>query len=469
MVHPSLSNTDFADLDVATHLHPFTNLERHRHVGPTIMVKGEGIHVIDITGRRYIEAMSGLWCASLGFSESRLAAVGAEALHRLPYYHSFYHKTHDTAVLLAERLLSMMPVPMSKVFFANSGSEANDTAIKLVWYCNNIAGRPQKKKIIARHRGYHGVTMASASLTGLPNAHREWDLPLGFVRHVTTPHFYRHGLPGESEADFATRLAEEIEELIRTEGPESVAAFIAEPVIGAGGVILPPETYFEKVQAVLQKYEVILIADEVICGFGRTGCMFGSETFGLKPDIITCAKALSAGYQPISAVIVSEAIFRLLVEGSRRIGTFGHGFTYSGHPVAAAVALEAMRIYERDCILDHVNAVAPRFQARLKRLGGRPFIGETRGIGLIGAVEFVADTKSRNSFDLKHLVGSSIARECEAEGLIVRPIYDSIAFSPPLIINTEEIDQLFDRFEHALDKCTPWLEQIAYSNSTNIV
>jgi 4-aminobutyrate--pyruvate transaminase len=354
-----------------------------------------------------------------------------------------------------------MPMPMSKVFFANSGSEANDTAIKLVWYCNNIAGRPQKKKIIARHRSYHGVTLASASLTGLPNAHREWDLPLGFVRHVTTPHFYRHGLPGESEADFATRLAEEIDELIRIEGPDTVAAFIAEPVIGAGGVILPPDTYFEKVQAVLRRHDVLLIADEVICGFGRTGSMFGSETFDLKPDIMTSAKALSAGYQPISAVIVNETIYQYLLEGSRRIGTFGHGFTYSGHPVAAAVALEALRIYERDCILDQVNAVSPRFLARLKQLGARPFIGETRGIGLIGAVEFVADSKSRHSFDLKHLVGSNIARACEAEGLIVRPIYDSIAFSPPLIIKTDEIDHLFDRFEFALDKCAPWLAEIA--------
>ena len=459
MTHPSLSNVDLSNLDVATHLHPFTNLDLHCQVGPTIMIKGEGIHVTDSAGRRYIEAMSGLWCASLGFSERRLASAGAAALSRLPYYHSFYHKTHDTTMLLADRLLSMMPVPMSKVFFANSGSEANDTAIKLVWYCNNIAGRPQKKKIIARHRGYHGVTLASASLTGLPNAHREWDLPLDFVRHVTTPHFYRHGLAGESEADFSTRLVEEIDELIRTEGPETVAAFIAEPVIGAGGVILPPDTYFDKLQTVLRKHDVLLIADEVICGFGRTGAMFGSEMFGLKPDIITSAKALSAGYQPISAVIVNEAIYQHLLEGSRRIGTFGHGFTYSGHPVAAAVALETLHIYEQDRILDQVNSVSPHFLARLNRLGERPFVGETRGIGLIGAVEFVADTKSRSAFEAKHLVGSVIARACEAEGLIVRPIYDSIAFSPPLIISVEEIDDLFDRFERALDKNMLWLAE----------
>lgn len=446
------TNADLTHRDIETHIHPFTNLDAHRTVGPTIMVEGEGIYVRDSAGRQYVEGMSGLWCASLGFSEPRLAKAGAEAFARLPFYHSFYHKTHDTAVLLADRLLSLMPVPMSKVFFANSGSEANDTAVKLVWYCNNIAGRPHKKKVIARQRGYHGVTMASASLTGLPNAHREFDLPLDFVRHVSCPHFYRHGLPGESEEDFSTRLASEIEALILAEGPETVAAFIAEPILGAGGVILPPRGYFEKVQAVLKRYDVMLIADEVICGFGRTGAMFGSETYGLRPDILTTAKALSAGYQPISAVVVNEAVYQLLLEGSRRIGTFGHGFTYSGHPVAAAVALETLRIYEEDRILDQVARVAPRFQQRLHALAERPFVGEARGIGLIGAIEVVADKATRHSFDMKHTVGPVTARAAEAEGLIIRPIYDSIAFAPPLIISEVEIDGMFDRFERALDQ-----------------
>ena len=455
------TNADLANRDIETHIHPFTNLDAHRTVGPTIMVEGEGIYVRDSTGRQYIEGMSGLWCASLGFSEPRLAKAGAEAFARLPFYHSFYHKTHDTAVLLADRLLQLMPVPMSKVFFANSGSEANDTAIKLVWYCNNIAGRPQKKKIIARQRGYHGVTMASASLTGLPNAHREFDLPLDFVRHVSCPHFYRHGLAGESEEAFSTRLAEEIEALILEEGPDTVAAFIAEPILGAGGVILPPRGYFEKVQAVLKRHDVMLIADEVICGFGRTGAMFGSETYGLKPDILTAAKALSAGYQPISAVVVNEAIYQLLLEGSRKIGTFGHGFTYSGHPIAAAVALETLRIYEEDRILDQVARVAPCFQQRLRALAERPFVGEVRGIGLIGAVELVADRATRQSFDMKHTVGAVTARATEAEGLIIRPIYDSIAFAPPLIITAVEIDGMFDRLERALDQVEPTLRELS--------
>lgn len=454
------TNADLANRDIETHIHPFTNLDAHRTVGPTIMVEGEGIYVRDSAGRQYIEGMSGLWCASLGFSEKRLAKAGAEAFARLPFYHSFYHKTHDTAVLLADRLLSLIPVPMSKVFFANSGSEANDTAVKLVWYCNNIAGRPHKKKIIARQRGYHGVTMASASLTGLPNAHREFDLPLDFVRHVSCPHFYRHGLPGESEEDFSTRLAAEIDALILAEGPETVAAFIAEPILGAGGVILPPRGYFEKVQAVLKRHDVMLIADEVICGFGRTGAMFGSETYGLEPDILTTAKALSAGYQPISAVVVNEAVYQLLLEGSRKIGTFGHGFTYSGHPVAAAVALETLRIYEEDRILEQVARVAPRFQQRLRALAERPFVGEARGIGLIGAIELVADKATRQSFDMKHTVGAVTARNAEAEGLIIRPIYDSIAFAPPLIITEAEIDGMFDRFERTLDQVEPTLRAL---------
>ncbi len=451
MTSPLCTNVDLASRDIETHLHPFTNLDAHRRIGLTIMVKGDGIHVQDQSGRRYIEGMSGLWCASLGFSEKRLADAAAAAFAQLPYYHSFYHKGHETAVLLADKLLSLMPTPMSKVFFANSGSEANDTAIKLIWYCNNIAGRPQKKKIIARLRSYHGVTIASASLTGLPNAHREFDLPLSFARHVACPHHYRGALEGESEEDFATRLALELEAMILAEGPETVAGFIAEPVMGAGGVILPPRTYFAKIQTVLQRYDIRLIADEVICGFGRTGAMFGSETYGLAPDFVTCAKGLSAGYQPIAAVVVNEAIYQLLLEGSRRIGTFGHGFTYSGHPVAAAVALETLRIYESDHILDRVAETSPRFLQRLRALVDRPFVGEARGVGLIGAIELVADKTTRRPFEASHALGAACAAATERHGLIVRPIGDSIALAPPLIITRSEIDALFDQLEASLD------------------
>jgi len=293
-----------ASRDIASLLHPYTHLRKHQEQGPVIITEGKGVYVKDDTGKSYIEGLAGLWCTSLGFGEERLVEAAAAQMRKLPFYHVFAHKSHDVGIDLAERLLAMLPVKMSKVFFNNSGSEANDTAVKMVWYYNNALGRHRKKKIIARVKGYHGVTVAAASLTGLPNNHLDFDLPIANIRHADCPHFYRYGKKGESEEDFATRMAESLEAQILREGPDTVAAFIAEPIMGAGGVILPPKTYFEKIQAVLKKYDVLMIADEVICGFGRTGNMFGSETFGVKPDIMTMAKALSSAYLPISATII---------------------------------------------------------------------------------------------------------------------------------------------------------------------
>lgn len=293
--------------DIDHVLHPYTNLSRHRDVGPMVIERGEGVYVYDTEGNRYIEALSGLFCASLGFSESRLADAADRQMRKLPFYHAFGHKSSEPSILLAEKLIAMAPVPMSKVFFANSGSEANDTAMKLIWYYNNALGRPLKKKIIARTRAYHGVTIASASLTGLPNNHRDFDLPIDRILHTDCPHYYRHALPGESEAQFATRCAESLEQLILREGPDTIAAFFAEPIMASGGVIVPPATYMEKIQRVLKRYDILLVADEVICGFGRTGNMFGSETFGMQPDMIVVAKQLSAGYLPISALKIGRA------------------------------------------------------------------------------------------------------------------------------------------------------------------
>src|SRR5580700_3861385 len=290
-----------ASRDIATLLHPYTNLKTHQSKGPLIITGGRGVYVRDDQGKEYLEGLAGLWCVSLGFSEPRLIEAARRQMEALPYYHSFASKSHGPAIELAERILDLLPETMSKVFFNNSGSEANDTAVKLVWYFNNALGRPHKKKIISRIKAYHGVTVASASLTGLPNNHRDFDLPIANIIHVDHPHFYRFGRPGESEEAFASRLAEALEQRILSEGPETVAAMIGEPVMGAGGVILPPATYWEKIQAVLKKYEVMLIADEVICGFGRTGNMWGSTTYGLKPDMVVCAKALSASYLPIGA------------------------------------------------------------------------------------------------------------------------------------------------------------------------
>ena len=443
-------HSDNAAHDIAAHLHPFTDLASHAQVGPLVIRRGDGIFVEDDQGRRYLEAMSGLWCASLGFSNERLARAGSEALRSLPYYHTFNHRSNEAAIALAEKLLSLAPVPMSKVFFANSGSEANDTAVKLVWYYHNAIGQPRKKKIIARTRAYHGVTVAAASLSGLVPNHRDFDLPIDRILHVDCPHHYRHALPGEREEAFATRLADALEARILAEGPDTVGAFIAEPVMGAGGVLVPPATYFEKVQAVLRKYEVLLIADEVICGFCRTGEMFGSTTFGLRPDILSAAKALSSGYAPISAVMVSEQVHAAVAANSAKIGTFGHGFTYSGHPVSCAIALETLRIYEDEQVLAHVKALAPRFQAGLRAYAKRAHVGEVRGVGLIGAIELVADPARRTPFDPARKAGARLAELALAEGLIVRAMGDAVAFCPPLIASAAEIDEMFARFERAL-------------------
>jgi len=438
--------------DIAYHLHGYTNAVLHEQTGPLVLTHGKGVCVFDENGKEYIEGLAGLWCASLGFSEPRLAEAAMAQFKKLPYYHTFAHKAPSVTVDLAERLIKMAPVPMSKVFFANSGSEANDTAIKIIWYYNNAIGRPKKKKIISRIKAYHGVTVASASLTGLPNNHRDFDLPIAGILHTDCPHYYRYGKDGESEEAFATRCAENLEKTILAEGPDTVAAMFAEPVMGAGGVIVPPKTYFEKIQAVLKKYDVLLVADEVICGFGRTGNMFGTETFGLKPDIMTVAKALSSAYLPISGVFINDKVYAALREDSGRIGTFGHGFTYSGHPISAAVALETLNIYEERDILSQVRRVMPTFQAELRRFADHPLVGETRGVGLVGAIELVKNKRTKESFDPKQGVAFRTMMAAQANGLLVRAILDCIAFCPPLIITEAEIVEMFRRFRKALDE-----------------
>ncbi|MCL4764970.1 MAG: aminotransferase class III-fold pyridoxal phosphate-dependent enzyme [Hyphomicrobiaceae bacterium] len=443
--------------DVKFHLHPFTDLARHEESGPHIFVRGEGIHVYDDSGKPYIEGLAGLWCASLGFSEARLAEAGARQLRQLPFYHNFAHKAVEPAIELAEYLVEHSPVPMGKVFFTNSGSEANDTQVKLVRYYNNLRGRPEKKKIIARRGAYHGITLAAASLTGLQYAHNAFDVPLPGILHTDCPHFYHHGQEGESEEQFAGRLADSLEAQVLAEGPETVAAFIAEPFLGAGGVIPPPKGYYEKIVPILKRYDILFIADEVISGFYRTGDMFGCQTYGLKPDLISIAKALSSGYQPIGAVMMTDEVHEVLVEGSRRYGAFGHGFTYSGHPVPAAVALETQRIYDADGTGAHVRAVSGRFQRRLQALGAHPLVGETRGLGLIGAVELVQDKSARKSFEPGRKVGPRVMNQALEHGLVVRALVnDTIAVCPPLIITEAQIDDMFDRLARTLDDAMQW-------------
>ena len=444
-----------ASRDIANVLHPYTNLVTHPESGPHLVEQGRGIFVYDDTGKEYIEGLAGLWCTSFGFGEDELVKAATEQLKKLPYYHLFAGKGTNPSIDLAEKLLQIAPTTFSKVFFANSGSEANDTMVKMVWYYNNAVGRPEKKKIISRLKGYHGVTVASGSLTGLPYAQQEFDLPLDRIKPTLCPHHYHGAEAGESEEDFATRMADELDALIQEEGPETVAAFIAEPVMGAGGVILPPATYFPKIQAVLKKYDALMVADEVICGFGRTGNMWGSETFDIKPDILTCAKALSSAYLPISAVMINDDIFQAFQSQSEKLGVFGHGFTYTGHPVCAAVAFRTLQLMDERNILAHVRRVSPRFQTRLMGFADNPLVGECRGVGLIGAIELSADKAKRQPFEPALKMGPKLAEMAQSEGLIIRSLPgDAVAFCPPLIISEDEIDDLFDRFGRALDRFT---------------
>ena len=438
--------------DIAHHLHPYTNFKKHEQTGPLTIVRGRGVYVVDDDGKEYIEGMAGLWSAALGFSNERLATVAYEQMKQLPFYHAFNQRSHEPAINLAEKIKSMAPFEASKVFFANSGSEANDTVVKMVWYMNNALGRPEKKKIISRIKGYHGITVASGSLTGLPVNHRSFDLPIAGILHTSCPHFYRFGLPGETEEQFSTRCAEELEALILKEGPETCAAFIAEPVMGAGGVIVPPKGYYAKIQAVLKKYDMLFCADEVICGFGRTGNVWGSQTMGITPDILTCAKALSASFLPISAVMINEKVYQALRMESDKIGTFGHGFTYSGHPVAAAVALEAQKIYDETDLFGHAKRMSPIFTKHIQSFADHPLVGEAMSVGMMGAIEIVADKMTKTSFDLPTVgAGLKVATHAQALGLFVRNMGDRVAICPPLIINETELSDLFGRLHKAFD------------------
>ena len=446
-----LSNS-LANRDIENFLHPYTNLAAHQETGPLVITKGDGVYVYDEAGNKYIEGLAGLWCTALGFDNKRLVEAATKAMEQLPFYHSFGSKSHPTAIDLAERLIELAPVPMSKVFFANSGSEANDTAVKIIWYINNARGRTEKKKIIAREKAYHGVTLMTASLTGLSNNHRDFDLPLDRVLHTDCPHHYHFCEDGESEEEFATRCAENLRKLILDEGPETIAAFFAEPVMGAGGVIPPPATYFEKIQPVLQEYDILFVVDEVICGFGRTGNMFGTETYDLKPDMITVAKALSSGYLPISALMVSDEIFQLMVTESEKIGIFGHGFTYGGHPVPCAVALETLKIYEEMDLVSHVQLVTPTLQDGLAKLADHPLVGEARGVGLLGALEVVKNKETREIFEVSDGIGAHLANRAQANGLISRAMGDTLAFAPPLIIDNYQINEILAVVEQSLDE-----------------
>ena len=443
--------------DVAYLLHPATNARKHERTGPIVMARGEGVRVYDDAGNEYIEAMAGLWSVAVGFGEPRLVEAAARQMGRLPYYHSFSGKSSEPTIDLAERLVKMSPPGLDRVFFTNSGSEANDTVVKLVWFYNNAIGRPNKKKFIARQGGYHGITIAAGSLTGLPTNHRGFDLPLPQMKHVSCPHHYRYAEPGESEEAFADRLAAELEAKILEEGPDTVAAFIGEPLIGAGGVLPPPATYWEKVQAVCRRHDVLVVADEVINGFGRLGTMFACDYYGIRPDVLVLSKQLTSSYMPIAAVLFSDAIYQGVADGTAELGTFGHGFTASGHPVATAVAMENLDIIAERGLVANAAAMGERLRGRLAPFADHPLVGEVRGAGLIAAVELVADKASRAKFDPPGAVGAWLYARAHHHGLVIRAVGDSICFCPPLIVTADEIDAIVDRFGAVLDETAEWV------------
>jgi 4-aminobutyrate--pyruvate transaminase len=427
----------------------FTDLPSVHERGTVVLTHGEGPYVIDTNGRRYLDANSGLWNMVAGFDHPGLAAAAKAQYDRFPGYHAFFGRMSDQTVMLSERLVEVSPFPRGRVFYTNSGSEANDTLVKMLWFLARAEDQPERRKILTRKNGYHGVTVVSASMTGKPY-NEMFGLPLpGFI-HLTCPHYWREGRQGESEAEFTTRLAAELDEVIAREGAETIAGFFAEPVMGAGGVIPPSAGYFQAIQPILKRHGIPLISDEVICGFGRTGATWGCETYDFVPDAIISSKALTAGYFPMGAVILGPDLADRLQEAAEAAEEFPHGFTASGHPVGCAIALKAIDVILNEGLLENVRALTPRFEEGMARLAEHPNIGEWRGKGLMGALEAVADKATKTPFPSDLSVSERIANTCTAHGLICRPLGQSVVLCPPFILTGAQMDEMFDKLEQAL-------------------
>jgi len=454
---------ELEEMDRGSILHPFTVLKdfaegRQR---PRIVTGGKGVFIRDQDGRELLDAFAGLYCVNIGYGRADVAEAIARQAHELAYYHSYAGVSSEALIRLSDRLVKMAPGKMSKVFYGLSGSDANETQAKLVWYYNNILGRPQKKKIIARDRGYHGCSVISGSMTGMSFYHDLMDLPVSVIKRTGAPHHYWGAEAGEGEEAFSQRRADELEQLILAEGPDTVAAFIGEPVLGTGGITPPPKGYWAAIQAVLRKYDVLLIADEVITAFGRTGRMFGSETYDIAPDLITIAKGLTSAYVPMSACLVGERVFEVMKRGSEIIGAFSHGYTYSGHPLAAAAANAVLDIVEKEDLPGNAARTGGYLQQRLaETFGDHPLVGEVRGVGLMAAIEFVADRKAKTRFDPALKVGGRVSAAALERGLIARamPHGDILGFSPPLVIQRSEVDQIVARAKAAVDHVAGELE-----------
>ena len=424
-----------------------------------VVARAEGPYIYDKQGKRYLEGMAGLWCTALGYGNGEIIEAAERQMRELSFSHMFGGKTHPSAIELANKLAAMVPMHDGRVFLGNSGSDANDTLLKLIRYHAEASGQPNRIKVIAREQGYHGVTLASAALTAIPTNHAHFQLPfkaLGVLR-TGSANYYRGANEGESEVEFVARRAQELEALILAEGPQTIAAMIAEPVNGAGGVIVPPEGYFEAIQAVLDRYGIWLWDDEVICGFGRLGTDFGANKMSMRPQMMTFAKALSSAYVPVSAAIVQGDIADCITASATEVGVFGHGYTYSGHPLGCAVASKVIDIYVRDKIFDHAATVGDYLQGRLKEFADHPLVGEISGVGMIGAVELVADKASKKPFDGMK-VGQFCAKAAEDNGLVIRPLGGNrVAVCPPLIIETTHVDELIEKFYAALNLTFDWV------------
>ena len=450
---PDMFDNSAVASDAAHQVHGFTNLKSFTETGGLVITEGDGVYVKDQNGKRYFDAVASMCAAALGFSEKELAKAAYEQMLKLPVYHNIVGSSNLPAIALCDKLVEITPAGISKIFLVNSGSEANDTVVKLVWYYNNALGRPEKKKILSRRGSYHGSTVAAASLTGLDVAHMGFDVPLDRFVAVDGPDMYHEMAPGEAEEAYAARLIARIEAVILAEGPETVAAMVVDPLAVSGGVHLSPEGYFAGLQALLKKHDILFVVDEVISGFGRTGNMFAAETFGLAPDIMTVAKGICSAYMPIAAVAISDAVFDIMAEKSDEVGIFFHAFTTGGHPTTSAVALRNIELIEERDIIGHVRRVAPHFLARLHGMGAHPLVGDTRGVGLMGAVELVAEKATRRPFpaEVKPRLGAYVKERALEHGMIPRGFGEAQNFSPPLIVSEAEIDHLFDMYTSTLD------------------
>ena len=437
--------------DLKSVLHGFSDLGTLKKNGPVVMSRGEGIYVEDSHGKRYLEGNSGLWNMVVGFDHPELVKAACEQYQKFPAYHAFFGRVSEPAVALSEKLLEIAPVPMDKVFFTNSGSEANDTVVKMLWMINRGLGKPHRRKILSRTNAYHGVTAITASMTG-KDYNDAFGLPMDGFLFADCPHHWRFAEDGESELEFSARCARNLEAQIETEGADTIAGFFAEPVMGAGGVILPSEGYFEAIQPILKKHDIPLIADEVICGFGRTGELWGCQTYAIKPDILVASKCVTAGYFPMGAIMVSQSIVEKLNKAAEEFEEFPHGFTTAGHPVGCAIALKAVDIILNQGVFDNIGNVSPYFQERLRNFESHPHIGEARGIGLMGALELVGDKANKTRFPPEQAVAEQIANVALENGLICRPIGQAIVVAPPFIITREQIGELFDKLQKTIEQ-----------------